>query len=858
MAAIPTIIYLGSETITGTTATVTPQPGYPLTAGLPLSPADLFLTGLGDPKLTLDVGNDSTAKVWWDGKSGTPGSEGANATTGQFVVAASPSPTTTTFTLTGAAFAGDLTGKKVYFDETSNAALAPAGLERTIASHTATAITITPALPVAPSAGDVMHIATGAWRRYNPVRSGYNPTIGQNKGTLGDNWFQSTPGNFGPSIKLMERLNELYPTSPYFRVFKQAFDTGIAQMVTGGTAWTSFVAEWDKAELAYDADTADIKGIVLDFAHEDIQLDNESYFGQLFLVLTQIRAKFGTTVPIFLVNPHAEIGNVSHLYSVGGGPLAETVRQWTRVMANTDPGDGSDDYVRLIDANALNPALLTDATGYDVPSVLTHGVQIANAIEAYHAAAPTVAPGTGIATYIMLGDSQAVGQIELNFIVAEGSEELLGPSPGTVRQDQWVYNGDNETIELYDVTANDNANGAPASGYAGPSCTFLARLAEEHPNGVLLLKVAQGGASLTVEGQDDIGIESFDITLTDSLWSDTKTWWSEVIAKVYSQLSRTLDVRGVAALLGDNDVMSSTAAAAFATKLADTVAAWRETFQTRSEGSLSVAMQEIPKHVDEGGYSTRGTFADRSTVRAAVAQLATTDAKFAVSADTGFRLKRDNIHWSGEANLQIGRQLAETLIALNSDEGETDTTTSTLSSSAAFTVEAGSGATDANSYATVAFGDSYFATRSNPATWTGATTIEKQNALREGTAYLDDVHGGSWRGTVLTLTQALTWPRMGAVDSDSNLQYNSDVIPRRLQEACAELAIRHLSGISLRPDLAAGTDNISSSSFSIGPISVSESFAGQQGTHPRFPIVESKLRGLLSYSSSKSMVRITR
>jgi len=175
-----------------------------------------------------------------------------------------------------------------------------------------------------------------------------------------------------------------------------------------------------------------------------------------------------------------------------------------------------------------------------------------------------------------------------------------------------------------------------------------------------------------------------------------------------------------------------------------------------------------------------------------------------------------------------------------------------------FVVEDGSGKSDANSYSTIEFADQYWLNRGSPVAWSGATVAARQNALRQGTFYLDDVYGGVWRGTISTLTQSLTWPRVSAADADNGLVYYSDAIPTRLKEAACEVALRHISGIDLRPDLAAGVDNVKSTSFSIGPISISETFAGSQGVTPRFPVVESKLRGLLSYGVGGYLMRVTR
>ena len=96
-----------------------------------------------------------------------------------------------------------------------------------------------------------------------------------------------------------------------------------------------------------------------------------------------------------------------------------------------------------------------------------------------------------------------------------------------------------------------------------------------------------------------------------------------------------------------------------------------------------------------------------------------------------YELQRaDSIHYGGEAALNIGEDYAAKILELFSTEGGSTSGTSSAGA-AAFIVETGSGATDANSYATVAFADDYHRSYGDPVAWRGATTDAKENALRE-------------------------------------------------------------------------------------------------------------------------------
>lgn len=183
--------------------------------------------------------------------------------------------------------------------------------------------------------------------------------------------------------------------------------------------------------------------------------------------------------------------------------------------------------------------------------------------------------------------------------------------------------------------------------------------------------------------------------------------------------------------------------------------------------------------------------------------------------------------------------------------------TTTVGGGATFVVEDGTGVAGANSYASAAFGDTYYLNRGNPTAWAAASVASKRDALRIATAYLDDVYGGRYRGIQVSTTQTLRWPRAGARDADTGFIYGSNEIPTRLQEAAVELAYRHLTSVTLRPDITAGDGGIKSSSLSIAGLSFNDSYSGTQSTQPRFPVIDSKLRGILS-SASGSMVRLSR
>jgi hypothetical protein len=99
------------------------------------------------------------------------------------------------------------------------------------------------------------------------------------------------------------------------------------------------------------------------------------------------------------------------------------------------------------------------------------------------------------------------------------------------------------------------------------------------------------------------------------------------------------------------------------------------------------------------------------------------------------------------------------------------------------TVVATPGASDANSYLTVAAGDAIAGMMLGTRGWGTATSDDKAKALIGATRYLDQLQ---WIGSKASSTQALLWPRQDAACGEKN--YGSTEIPREVELACFDLA----------------------------------------------------------------------
>lgn len=99
------------------------------------------------------------------------------------------------------------------------------------------------------------------------------------------------------------------------------------------------------------------------------------------------------------------------------------------------------------------------------------------------------------------------------------------------------------------------------------------------------------------------------------------------------------------------------------------------------------------------------------------------------------------------------------------------------------TIVATAGASNANSYLSVAGADSIADTMVGTLTWNTATSDNKIRALITATNGLETL---GWIGTRATTTQALAWPRSNASCGDKS--YTSSQIPREVELATFDLA----------------------------------------------------------------------
>lgn len=160
-----------------------------------------------------------------------------------------------------------------------------------------------------------------------------------------------------------------------------------------------------------------------------------------------------------------------------------------------------------------------------------------------------------------------------------------------------------------------------------------------------------------------------------------------------------------------------------------------------------------------------------------------------------------------------------------------------------FTVEDGTGLSDANSYASVADGDAYFLDRGAPVSWSGATTAERETALIFSTQFIDAEYVNRWKGARTNETQALAWPRAGVTDDD-DFTIDDDALPTKLLEATYEGALKSVGGEDLIPDL---TDDgtLERKRVKVGSLEVDKKYSSPKSATPDRQLMDSLLSAYL-------------
>lgn len=179
-------------------------------------------------------------------------------------------------------------------------------------------------------------------------------------------------------------------------------------------------------------------------------------------------------------------------------------------------------------------------------------------------------------------------------------------------------------------------------------------------------------------------------------------------------------------------------------------------------------------------------------------------------------------------------------------------------------VEDGTGKSDAESYCSVAFADTYWTNR-NDAIWPALDVPSKEAALRRATTFMIQLYRMRWKGRRVLITQALDWPRVGVILEDFGgsqgrngfgsyglFQVSYQIVPNEIQASCAEMAYRTMTNADeLAPDL---TPMVLSEA--VGPLKVTYNPASPE--YKRYRAMDMLVRPYLEMGGSDVTTRLGR
>ena len=394
---------------------------------------------------------------------------------------------------------------------------------------------------------------------------------------------------------------------------------------------------------------------------------------------------------------------------------------------------------------------------------------------------------------------------------------------------------------------------APYNPYTGNTTIFAvqegaayhpglaSRLHEFFGETMYVVSLAIGGTSI---GHTELS------TITDPVglgyqnaqgWFDSAqhTYWAPGEANgIFARLMDTLDAAVAAAALngdtlecvgiffpqGEGDSIGPQASSQYRLNLQRLKTAVRSAIVSR--GMYTGAAETIPWVQPNIHYHPSWTYF--TAINAAIEAEADADRYMRTCDVSQYVMGPDGVHYSGVGMTQLEAGLFDAW--LQARQG-------IVQDASPLVVEDGVGtsAGTETTYCSADFAGVYFQNQGGVTVWNNATETQRNTALMQATIWIDSHYGLKFVGLKAASTQPLEWPRAFAYDREG---YAIEGIPLALKRATAEVARRWLEdSTQLDPDTSAGA-NILQDQLTVGPSTISKSYAGTKDTAKRFPVVD--------------------
>lgn len=323
--------------------------------------------------------------------------------------------------------------------------------------------------------------------------------------------------------------------------------------------------------------------------------------------------------------------------------------------------------------------------------------------------------GNAIPIYIYTGQSQAVGTTPAYTVVTEDDPDFDGSwynAAGTtvVRQrQQFIWNALTKEFQEYAPQINANTYDAlvasrhPAvvntsfnvlplliQGTVGPEASLSNELRDNHTEGVYVLKLAVGNASLATPNPTLAGAASWAPDANDLYAALLREF--DAVREWCEQQGLIPDVRGFLFDQGEADAVAGQTSN-YSSELTAFIAQVRADFatSTSSRAALPFVIGRLQTHDRYQGNVTAAT-----EIQAAQDAVAAADAQVGIANMQGLPIREDNIHRTWRASVEAGYRLADAFLATSlgtdgPDIGAGSFQNPRLSSSSESSESAGSG-----------------------------------------------------------------------------------------------------------------------------------------------------------------------
>ena len=538
---------------------------------------------------------------------------------------------------------------------------------RLVTGNTADTITVSAWGGGTPAPGRLFFLGSGAWRDYHAAAGWLHSTeIGVVVSTRGGSSWQAAGNGVGPDAGLIQKLQSIHPAAPRFQLAKYAsISNTVGGWNTPGsgvrTAFEAFKSDMDTAWAALaTGNTLSWDLIVLDNSQRDVNnwigtpANALLYQAAVTSTISYLRTTLGNaSAKVVLVNHDRLINNAISPNSTLFANRAH------RAVAAADAN------VRVISLEGQR--LRGDDPSFGLPaenrefygaSVFwdQYATKVADTYELMLAgSAPAI--DNGYPTYILLGDSICVGQVNEAFTTQLNSPTLTGTPRGS---EQGIYNRGSGAIEAYDMADNSNTSGTSVTT-GGPEVSLMHELEQLHPDGFAVIKRGSNSSALAAQLAPYTGSGAdgglWNSGVSSEHWDELKADYDGALQYINTTLGKQADVRGVFVILGTNDAAVTGGGALFTAELGPFVDDLRDTFGTRTSGKDLPVIWRKPQ-LDTVTAKPDEILAIRASLEA---KALADDQLVLVNVDDLERDATDDIHETPESTIVDGQRLVAAL-----------------------------------------------------------------------------------------------------------------------------------------------------------------------------------------------------